>query len=291
MNDQAEWKRLFLEEEHVRLALAFRDTGAFETPQTVRTLADNELVLFGGAAEAARLSARPNRADKVDECLQGAVVTPLDGQSKDEYDQLLRETKELHPGLSFSGFGPQGWANRDKSLDRVVIKLGEAGVKFQAAEELEKGIQDSHGASVTLVLVYTPDVTAESLEQAVDSAGDLGPVVSLVALPLGAGDRIPLAGLTTAGTKDLMVLSALRYLLPKKVALRASWAALGWKVAQIAPLYGANELAGWTAAESLIYTGRVRAAARVEADEVLRGLDEAGCSQRPWTAQLSESTL
>jgi len=68
--------------------------------------------------------------------------------------------------------------------------------------------------------------------------------------------------------------------------LRASWAALGWKGAQLALLYGANELAGWTAAETSVYTGRVRAAARVESDEVLRGIEEARCQFAPWSERI-----
>jgi 2-iminoacetate synthase ThiH len=81
-----------------------------------------------------------------------------------------------------------------------------------------------------------------------------------------------------------MVVSVLRHFLPAEVRVRASWAALGWKVAQMALVHGADELAGWSVAESVAYSARVRAAARVETDEVKCGVEEAGKVWSPWLA-------
>ena len=81
-----------------------------------------------------------------------------------------------------------------------------------------------------------------------------------------------------------MVVSVLRHFLPAEVRVRASWAALGWKVAQMALIHGADELAGWSVAESVAYSTRVRAAARVETDEVKCGVEEAGKVWAPWLA-------
>ena len=50
--------------------------------------------------------------------------------------------------------------------------------------------------------------------------------------------------------------------------------------------YGADEIAGWTAAESLAYTGRVRAASRVERQELNEGLEEARCTNAGWYEKL-----
>jgi 2-iminoacetate synthase ThiH len=141
----------------------------------------------------------------------------------------------------------------------------------------------SYKAPLTAVLVYAPELTAQALEQAVEALGKVQRLVSVVPLPAGAGDRIPLPGLTTGGTTDVMAISALRILLPAETRVRASWAALGWKVAQVALAYGADEIAGWTAAETLAYTGRVRAASRVERQELNEGLEEARCRDAGWS--------
>ena len=160
------------------------------------------------------------------------------------------------------------------------VMAGKAGRQFEISSDLTR--LDDVALPLTAVLVYTPDVTPEALERAVRAMREMLTLVGVVPLPAGAGDRIPLAGLTTAGSLDAMVVAALRLLLPSGISVRASWAALGWKVAQVALAYGADELAGWTGAETLAYTGRVRAASRVERQELDEGLEEARRRDLGW---------
>ena len=148
------------------------------------------------------------------------------------------------------------------------------------------GLQELRGLNkpVIAALQYSPDVSPEALESACQAAAQIPGLRSVVPLPLAAGDRIPLEGATTSGPTDVMVVSVLRHFLPAEVRVRASWAALGWKVAQMALIHGADELAGWSVAESVAYSTRVRAAARVETDEVKCGVEEAGKVWAPWLA-------
>lgn len=273
------WQETFRKQDQIRLALAVRERGAFAAGHSVRVLADDRVVLLGGAREAARLSKRPTKEPQTPHCV---ILTPESEQSAGDYAAELAKARKSYPQAELAGFGPQGFVDHEGHLDRVVLKLGTASVDGFEEDPEWKNQAVSQDVRLTLVLVYSPDVSPESLEQAVEACRSVSNLTSVVALPLGAGDRIPLKGLTTAGTTDAMVLSALRLLLPSQVWLRASWAALGWKVAQLCLAYGANELAGWTAAETAVYTGRVRAAARVEDDEVECGLAEVGCPRVDW---------
>jgi len=278
MSEKTGWEQLFRQGDHIRLALAVRESGAF-TGREIRALADDRICLLGGAREAARLSKRPAKKDELEpHCV---VVTPVEGQSRADYLSTLSAAREEFPQCELAGFGPAGWSDENSHLDRLVLKLGEAGDGFQEESGWKERLGES-AAPKTLVLVYSPAVTAGAIHRAAELASQVESLCSVVALPKGAGDRIPLPGLTTSGATDQMVVSALRLLLPSHIRVRASWAALGWKVAQLSLLYGADELAGWTAAETAVYTGRVRAAARVEEDEVLCGLEEADFQARPW---------
>jgi hypothetical protein len=283
MNQNALWKELFVNQDQIRLALSVRQSGAFEATRTVRALADDQILLRGGASLAARLSKRPQPGDCRDP--QCVIVTPEPGQSSADFDDLLAATRAEFPGAELAGYGPSSWTPQKMAFDRFVMKLGVVSEVYEVAEDFEQQLSVAHGVRVTGVLVYTPCVTPEALEEAVKAVEAAPQICSVVALPVGAGDRIPLPGLTTAGTTDMMVVSALRLLLPPNVGLRSSWAALGWKVAQLALLYGADELTGWTAAETRAYSGRVRAAARVENEELLLGIGEAGLQRVPWLTQ------
>lgn len=277
MNKSDDWKELFDRGDHVRLALWAREQGAFSAARSIRVLADDEVRLYGGTREAARLSSRGESKDpEKPTCL---VVTPKEDSSEEEFQQLVERARGEHPGVELAGFG--GTAESSE-FDRVVVIVGRADQNFEEEKEWLAEAQAFQKAKMTLVVVYTPEVRAAALEKAARACAKGPRVESVVALPLGAGDRIPLPGLTTAGNIDMAVVSALRYLLPREVKVRASWAALGWKVAQLALIYGADELAGWTAAETRVYTGRVRAAARVESEEVESGIVEAGCTRIPW---------
>lgn len=272
------WQELYNEQRHARLgSLAGRQS-------KVNSLADEETLLLGSASEAARLSGRPkatpNTAPKM------VVLTPESKDSSaEDFARLVAQTRELHPEAELAGFGPANLTpeQRFQGLDRGVILAGRLAETFEASPDL--GQIGEAATPVTVVLVYSPGVSAKALEQAATALQDISNLVGVVPLPAGAGDRIPLPGLTTAGSTDLMVISVLRLLLPKTVRVRVSWAALGWKVAQVGLAYGADEIAGWTAAESLAYTGRVRAASRVERQELNEGLEEALCQDLGWARQ------
>ena len=278
MTQKAGWKEHFRRGDHIRLALEFRQPAASATLKSVRALADDRVLLLGGAGRAARQGKRA-KSERID----AVVLTPDPDQSEKSFEQTLVDVREEYPETELSGYSPENKIYCTKLFDRVVVQMGEAGLQFSPSSAWRDRLPEQSHCDVSLVLVYTPEVSPEALEQAARQAAQVENLVSLVALPAGAGDRIPLPGLTTAGSTDMMVLSVLRHLLPSPVRLRASWAALGWKVAQMALLYGADELAGWTGAETLVYSGRVRAAARVEQDEVACGLAEAGCEQAPWS--------
>lgn len=277
MSQIGEWKELFRLQDATRLALAARQAGAIGGDKCIRALGDDQMLLLGGASEAARLSKRAKRDSTAEPIC--VVVTPEQDQSEDEFAKLLSQAKKDFPNSELAGFGPTGFC---KEFDRLILKVGQVGVAFQPDEQsLGKA---KYADRVTAVLVYTPEATAEALEQSVKACESIQSLETVVVLPLGAGDRIPLPGLTTAGTLDMMMISALRLLLPPAVNVRASWAALGWKVCQLAICYGATELAGWSAAETAVYSGRVRAAARVEEDELVQGIAEAGWQRKPWCA-------
>ena len=271
------WQELFQEQRHARLgSLVGRQ-------EQVRSLADDELLLLGAASEAARLSGRAKTTPEASPRM--VILTPESKESTaEDFARLVAETRELHPDAELAGFGPATVevSQRFQGLDRGVILGGRLAGTFEAGSDLELVGQ---AGPVTAVLVYAPEVTANALEQAATALKGLPNLVGVVPLPAGAGDRIPLPGLTTAGSTDLMVISVLRLLLPQTVRVRVSWAALGWKVAQVGLAYGADEIAGWTAAESLAYTGRVRAASRVERKELNEGLEEACCHDLGWTLQ------
>jgi hypothetical protein len=279
------WQELFQDQRHALLGQLTRPS----RNQDVRSLADEEVVLLGGASEAARLSKRPQEPPREVRCV---TLTPGGRQqSLPEFQQLLELARGDHPGAELAGFGPlqAPLLERYQGLDRAVILAGRLDCQFESAAELSACA--SLSLPLTAVLVYTPQVSPRALEQAVAGLGELASLVSVVPLPAGAGDRIPLAGLTTAGNIDAMVISALRLLLPTRVRVRASWAALGWKVAQVALAYGADELAGWTAAETLAYSGRVRAASRVERQELNAGLAEARARDIGWPIHSSGGSL
>lgn len=273
-----EWKELFEGQRPTELALWVRRQGRFASGPP-RALADDELLLLGGAGESGRSSRKPAEVGSPT-CV---ALTPSTGQLPEEFQVSLKEARERYPGAELCGFGPPGWsAAGGPGLDRLVVKIGLVEETFTSSEDWQIKLDSSPSVPFSAVLAYSPRVTSPALQEAVRALEGKPSPASVIPLPLSAGDRIPLQGLTTPGTTDMMVISALRYLLPPEVRVRASWGALGWKVAQLALLYGADELAGWTAAEACAYTGRVRAAARVEEKELLQGLTEAGTGRRPW---------
>lgn len=121
---------------------------------------------------------------------------------------------------------------------------------------------------------YGPESTPEQIVERLWQLRECARLATVVPLPAGVGDLILVRGATTDGDLDVAVLAAARLVLPK-VHVRSSWAALGWKLAQVGLIFGADEVAGWGVEEQLAYTGRLRPASRVERDEVEAGIREA----------------
>jgi hypothetical protein len=272
MNDN-KWEYFFRENRHAELALALRDPGK---TADVRCLADDQVLLLGGASGAGRQSKRLPKDREV----QSVVVTPEKEQPLADFQSLIEETRAGYAGAELSGAAGAGC---EQLFDCLAVKLGLADKEFQPGK-----LDFDPEKPLLAALSYSPDVSPEALLAACRKAEELPRLRTVIPLPLGAGDRIPLNGFTTSGTTDAMVISVLRHFLPREVRVRASWAAMGWKVAQLALVYGADELAGWSAVESLVYGERVRAAARVELDEVELGVEEAGRVFAPWLARREE---
>lgn len=279
MSESVSWEEFFSRREATKLALLARRLGRFQGPK-LRALADDEILLEGSAALAARVSSK-SKLSQSPECI---VLTAATGERPDDFDKKLRELRELYPQAELAGFGPADWSpGKDVTLDRYVFRLGTVGENFEVEKDWDKRVALSHARETTAVLLYGPSVSSEALVQAVSTLIGIEGLSAVVPLPLGAGDRIPLKGMTTSGNLDMTMVAALCLLLPSHVRVRASWAVMGWKVAQLGPVYGASELMGWSAAETLAYTGRVRSAARVESAELEAGLKEGGISRCSWS--------
>lgn len=285
MDDNTPWQELYEQQRHARLGLRAQ-AKTVATRGQITTLADDEAVLIGEASEAARLSKRVRQPELTDP--RSVIVTPCVEQP--DFALLVAQQRQDYPEAELAGFGSPDlpFGQRFTGLDRAVFLAGRLDQEFEPASDLAQSKESDLGIPLTATLSYAPTVSCEALAQAADQLSGVPGLVAVVALPAGAGDRIPLAGLTTAGSTDMMVISALRILLPIGVKVRASWAALGWKVAQVALAYGADEIAGWSAAETLAYSGRVRAAARVERDELDLGLEEARKRDAGWWTRRKE---
>lgn len=273
----ATWQDLFLEQRHAALGRLARS----HSRQPVISLADDEIVLCGGAVEAARWSRRG--PEEAPERPLAVIWTPGKPEpSEADFREQLAALRSRYPNAELSGFGPTSWPWPQSLLgfDSTVVQVGQLHGDFQP--NVSEAALSQLSIPWRAVVTYHPDTTAAALESLAAWLKPRTGLLGVVPLPAGAGDRIPLAGLTTSGTLDAMVVASLRLLLPSPIRVRASWAALGWKTAQVLLAYGADEIAGWTAAETLAYTGRVRAASRVERKELDEGLSEAGCPLSAW---------
>lgn len=278
MKIEENWEQLFARRDATGLALKARESGRLAGPP-LRALADDEILLLGGAREAARFTEKSKETDSP----AVVVLTPMKGEAPTEFDLQLAECRAAYPHAEIAGFGPPGWRPRSGAgLNRCVLLLGTVSAGFQLHPNWNAETVGADSDDLTAVLLYGPEACAEALLEAVALLDGHKNLTSVAPLPLGAGDRIPLKGKTTSGNLDMAMLAALRFLLPETVRVRASWAVLGWKVAQVGPAYGAGEMMGWSAAETLAYTGRVRAAARVETAELKAGLQEAGVTRVEW---------
>lgn len=126
---------------------------------------------------------------------------------------------------------------------------------------------------VVASFVYRNSSAPEALARRLHALGRCPGLATVVPLPARPGDRFWLPDQTTDGTCDAAVLASTRLALAR-AHLRASWAGLGWKLAQVALSFGADEVAGWGAEEQLAW-GDGPPASWVSASEAQAGLAEA----------------
>lgn len=136
------------------------------------------------------------------------------------------------------------------------------------------------GMPEVATLNYDQTTPVESLLADMQSLARRKWLVGCVLLPAGVGDQV-LSPATTWGSRDVALLSAARLLL--RCHVRASWGALGWKLAQASIAFGTDEVAGWGLEEQLTYGGRFRPAAQVSHEEAEAGILEAGRIPRALT--------
>lgn len=194
----------------------------------------------------------------------------------DEAEERLKDFKERYPQTLVHGLSVERLQGREADswgalgLDSLTLDTGPLDRPTPQWEEVAR-------AQIPMVasFVYGPQADYEALEARLEKLSGFASIRSVVALPASVGDRILLPGATTDGTHDMKVLSLCRLLLDK-AHVRISWGVLGWKVAQVGLAFGGDELCGWGTEERLAFSHRVRPAARVETDELLAGLAEAG---------------
>lgn len=192
--------------------------------------------------------------------------------ARDEADPAARLASLRERGLPIHGLSP-GWVRRHGLLpvDSLSVFTGSLS---QGPEPAAEGWQAclELGVPYVATILYGPRDSEAALTERL---GLLQGASSVVLLPREAGDQL-LGEECTDGVQDARFLALARRTLPASVRVRASWAALGWKMAQATLAFGADELAGWGLEEALAYGKKVRPAATVGAAEVRAGIEEAG---------------
>jgi 2-iminoacetate synthase ThiH len=194
-------------------------------------------------------------------------------------EQLVRLRAQF-PQARLHGFSPgwlqrHGWNRLDElqqaGLDSLCWFTGELTESHPAASGWEQ-CADLAIAKVAC-FVYGPHPDPADLEKRVRA---LVGADQIVPLPRAVGDLVVIPGATTDGTCDIEVLSRCRALAQPKQRVRASWGALGFKLAQSSLVFGSDALAGWGLEEQLAYSGRMRPADLIGWDEARAGVVEAG---------------
>lgn len=202
---------------------------------------------------------------------------PQKDDSPEFVRQRLGELRAEHPGAVLHGLSP-GWLSRHglpEGLDSLSLFTGELERDEAAAA---RGWPDALACDIDMVatVIYGPEHTASQLEQRLTRLAQAPRLRQVVLLPRAVGDLVVVPGATTDGTKDVEFLALARCLLPASVRVRASWGALGFKLAQSALAFGADALAGWGLEEQLAYSGKMRSADLIGWDEARAGVREAG---------------
>lgn len=188
------------------------------------------------------------------------------------------EIREVHllPGVAAADLRaryPGAWihgAEDREGVDSLAVMTGLADAEGGDWEHLLERPLPKVAAAL-----YGPQTSPEALAARLDRlrrAENLGTVVWLPAHP---GDRLYLPDQTTDGTADAVLLAVTRLALGPRVRVRASWAAYGWRLAQVALTFGADEVAGWGLEEELSWGRALEPAAVVSREEAEAGIAEA----------------
>lgn len=232
-----------------------------------------QLALAGEERPAVELGRLPSHVRQVH-------YHPGRGEGPEAVQARVAELRTLYPGALIHGLSP-GWAQRHgleavraSGVDSFCWFTGELGADPAPAAQGWERCSDLELPSVAAV-VYGPE---HSVEQLTSRLARLGTAQQVVLLPRSAGDLVVVRGATTDGPWDIELLSRARASLPAGVRVRASWGALGFKLAQSALAFGADALAGWGLEEQLAYSGKMRSADVIGWEEARAGVQEAGFS-------------
>ncbi len=122
---------------------------------------------------------------------------------------------------------------------------------------------------------YGPETSGEALVALLGSLRTMPSLRCLVLLPGRPGGRSLGPG-DTDGVLDARLVALARLALPRRVRVRSSWAAFGWKMAQFLLACGADEVAGGGLEENLAWGRGFEPAAVVSAEQARAGIREAG---------------
>lgn len=246
-----------------------------KTGSEVGFRADGSVLLVLGSAE----PADPCELGKLPREPLTLHYHPLKQDTLPEVLQRIKELKQLN--LAIHGLSP-GWVDRhgrdalraaqEAGLDSLAWCSGGIGETSPAANGWE-ALQDFDIPKVAS-FTYSPRDSAEQIEERIAKLAAGRNVQTLSPLPASVGDMVVVKDLTTDGLQDVTVL--IRCRLQCNCHVRASWAALGWKMAQSTLGFGVDELTGWGLEEFLAYSQRLRPSSVIGREEVLAGIKEAG---------------
>jgi hypothetical protein len=215
---------------------------------------------------------------KLERSVQEVHFHPRKDETPQQVVALVAQLREQFPGAKIHGLSP-GWLKRHgfEVLDQIRLDsfCWFTGELTGAASGAAQGWEECADLKLPKVaaFVYGPEHSPEDLEKRLDALRDADQIVPL---PRAVGDLVVIAGATTDGPQDVEILSRTRALAEPVQWVRASWGALGFKLAQSSLAFGADALGGWGLEEQLAYSGRMRPADLVGWDEARAGALEAG---------------
>lgn len=215
---------------------------------------------------------------KLQRNVQEVHFHPRKDETPEQVVELVQQLRAQFPGAKLHGLSP-GWLQRHGF--EVLEKIRPDSLCWFTGELTGASTGPAQGWSECAALklpkiaafVYGPEHSAEDLEKRLDALRD---AEQIVPLPRAVGDLVVIPGATTDGPLDVEILSRTRALAEPVQWVRASWGALGFKLAQSSLAFGADALAGWGLEEQLAYSGRMRPADLIGWDEARAGALEAG---------------